>query len=338
MGKKKKIAVFIICFLVICSVTAGISLYVINLPAQPVFEKKDNYMLSNPNADNTTKDVYNYICQCFGTYMLSAQQESTWMSSPEYEMEYIEKSTGKLPAIRGLDYMNNDYDGVNRRAIEWWNRGGLVTICWHTGLKSSGYEEAKADEPDFDRLFTEGTEEYNTLMETWDIAATHLQELQEAGVTVLWRPFHEFDGQWFWWGKGGAENFKKLWRMMYEKFTYEYGLNNLIWVLGYSHETKSGWYVGNEYCDIIGADIYDDSVNFYNWKSLTKIGAVDKPYAFHECGKVPEVSEFVDRECLWVWFMPWHTEWITGNDPEELSEIYNSSEVITLDELPDFRK
>ena len=55
-------------------------------------------------------------------------------------------------------------------------------------------------------------------------------------VPVLWRPLHEFDGAWFWWGKGGAEAFKKLWRLMYDRFTGLHKLDNLIWVLGYSHE------------------------------------------------------------------------------------------------------
>ena len=47
-----------------------------------------------------------------------------------------------------------------------------------------------------------------------DKAAEALQELKEENIPVLWRPFHEFDGAWFWWGKGGSENFKKLWIMM----------------------------------------------------------------------------------------------------------------------------
>ena len=43
-----------------------------------------------------------------------------------------------------------------------------------------------------------------------DQVAEELKKLQEANVPVLWRPFHEFDGGWFRWGKGGKDNFIKL--------------------------------------------------------------------------------------------------------------------------------
>lgn len=292
--------------------------------------------LSNPNADETTKKVYEYICDNFCKGMLSCQQESTWMGSPDYEMDIILEETGKVPAMRGLDYMNNDFKGVNERAIKWWNEGGLVTICWHTGVKSSGYNESLGDNPDFDKMLTEGTEEYNTLMESWDLAAKALTELRDAGVPVLWRPFHEFDGAWFWWGKGGAENFKKLWQMMYDKFTNEYELNNLIWVLGYSGEVKSGWYPGDEYCDIIGSDTYDNSTHKKAWVKLLDVSETGKPIAFHECGNVPLPSKFESDGCIWSWFMIWHTDFISNHNPDTLNEVYNSELVITRDELPEF--
>ncbi len=292
--------------------------------------------LSNPNADEITKEVYNYICENFGTYIISCQQESTWMGTPDYEMNHIEEITGKLPAMRGLDYMNGDFDGVNRRAIEWWEKGGLVTICWHTGINGKGYQESLNDTPDFDKLLTEGTAEYNKMMKNWDKAAKALQELRDKGIPVLWRPFHEFDGQWFWWGKGGSQNFIKLWQMMYDRFTNDFGLTNLIWVLGYSGEVKSGWYVGDDYCDIIGSDTYDNSTNIKAWKRLEKVTDGGKPIAFHECGNLPKIEKFESDGCIWSWFMVWHTDYIKGNDPENLKNVYNSELVITLDELPDF--
>lgn len=302
----------------------------------PAAEKPSANKLSNPNADAVTAKVYNYVCETFGKQIMTCQQESTWMGSPDYEMDYILETTGKLPAIRGLDYMNNDFKGVNERAISWWKKGGLVSICWHTGVNGSGYQESLNDNPNFDKLLTEGTPEYNAMMKSWDEAATALAELRDAGVPVLWRPFHEFDGKWFWWGKGGSENFIKLWRLMYDKFTNEYGLTNLIWVLGYSGEVRNGWYVGDEYCDIIGSDTYDNSTNAKAWKRLKALNT-DKPMAFHECGNVPAVDKFINDGCIWSWFMIWHTDHIKNNNADNLKKVYNDSMVITLDELPDFR-
>ncbi len=291
------------------------------------------YQLSNPNADANAKKLYDYINDMYGTYMITGQQESTWMGSPDYEMDYIFENTGKYPAMRGLDFMNNDFDGVVQRSIEWHEKGGIVTICWHTGVNGSGYQESKDDNPDFDKLLTEGTDEYNAMMASWDRAAVALQELRDAGVPVLWRPFHEFDGQWFWWGKGGAEDFIKLWQMMYDRYTNDFGLTNLIWVLGYSGEVKDNWYPGNEYCDIIGSDTYDNSTHLRAWNKLSAL-ETGKPMAFHECGKVPRMPMFQKDGAMWSWFMVWHTDHITGNSVKVLNNVYNDEMAITLDEIP----
>lgn len=281
-----------------------------------------------------TTAVFNYIRDNFGKHILSAQQESTWMGSTDYEMDYLLEVTGKLPAMRGLDFMNNDFDGVAERAIAWDKKGGLVTICWHTGVEISGYKESKKEHPDFEKLLTPGTEEYKTLMNSWDKAAKTLACLRDENVPVIWRPFHEFDGKWFWWGKGGGENFIKLWRLMYDKFTNEYNLDNLIWVLGYSEKISEGWYPGDDYVDIVGSDNYDQSTNKEAWNKLTKITA--KPMAFHECGMVPSAERFEKDGTIWSWFMIWHTSWLTNNKSKNLKEVFNSNLVITLDELPKF--
>lgn len=300
---------------------------------EKTIEYTAKHPLSNPDADVSAQKVYDYLCDSFGTYMLSCQQESTWMTSPDYEMEIIEESTGKLPAMRGLDFMNNDFNGVVQRSKEWHEKGGLVTICWHTGVSGSGYQESLDDDPDFEKLLTEGTDEYNEMMKSWDNAAKALQELRDADIPILWRPFHEFDGQWFWWGKGGSENFVKLWQLMYDKFTNEYELNNLIWVLGYSGEVKDGWYPGDDYCDIIGSDTYDNSTNKKAWDKLDAMGT-GKPMVFHECGNVPSVDKFESDGDLWSWFMIWHTDFVVNQNKDNLSAVYNSEKVITLDELP----
>src|ERR1017187_1829845 len=100
--------------------------------------------LCNPEASPEAKEVYRYIASIYGKAILAGQQESTWVNrNPDDEMDYIKKVSGKLPAIRGLDYMA--YNGVTERAIAWWQKGGIPTICWHWGAptKGSGYEASK---------------------------------------------------------------------------------------------------------------------------------------------------------------------------------------------------
>ncbi len=297
--------------------------------------------LSFLSSDEQTKKIYEYLCSVEGTGCLSGQQESTWMDSPEYEMDYIFNASGKYPAIRGLDYMNDDFEGVNERAVDWWNKGGLVTICWHCGSDFSGaWKESQETEiKDWDKALTEGTDEYNALIKGMDKAADALNELKEKGVTVIWRPFHEADGGWFWWGKGGSENFVKLWRIMYNHYTKERNLNNLIWVQGFSHngEKINKWYVGDGFCDIVGADSYDGGGQNELYKTVKNVHAKNKPICYHECGENPTAEQL--KETKWLWFMTWHTEYLTDNNSEkEIKDLYTSDYVITLDELPIFNE
>lgn len=295
--------------------------------------------LSNPNASGQAQKLYDYICGTYGNAILSGQQESTWMGSEQYEFDYIFGKTGKYPAIRGLDYMNDDFDGVNRRAAEWHKRGGIVTICWHCGCDFSGsWDECmKTEIRDWDAALTEGTPEYDVLVAGMDKAAEALSKLRDQGIPVLWRPFHELDGGWFWWSKGGAENFKKLWTLMYDRYTNHWELDNLIWVFGLSHEARRGgeWYPGEEYVDVAGADSYSDGANASLYRVVKRFVGDEMPICFHECGRIPTVEQLRGEEAGWVWFMTWHTEHITGhNDVNDLKAIYNDEYVITLDELP----
>lgn len=300
--------------------------------------------LSNEDAIESTVVVYDYLKEIYGTACLTGQMESTWMGTPDYEMDYIEKNTGKLPAIRGLDFMNNDFDGVTERAQEWWEMGGIPTICWHTGADfASGYEESKADNINWDEAFVSGSDTYNALLQGMDRAVPYLQQLEDAGVPVLWRPFHELDGGWFWWSKGGSDNFVKLWQMMYSRYTDYWELDNLIWVYGYSKNGRNmeDWYPGDSYVDLVGADSYTDGPNTKLYEKCVGIAPEGMPIVFHECGTIPMEEELVSTETNWLFFMTWHTTWLTdtveGNTLEDLNAIYNSEHFITLDELPEFK-
>ena len=302
-----------------------------------------NGELANENAIENAKTVYEYLKKMYETACLTGQMESTWMSSPDYEMNYVKEVTGKLPAIRGLDFMNNDFAGVVKRAKEWWEQGGIPTICWHTGATfASGYDESKEDNINWEEAFVPGSETYNALLAAMDRAVPYLQQLEDAGVPILWRPFHELDGGWFWWSKGGAENFVKLWQLMYSRYTDFWGLDNLIWVFGYSGNggDMAAWYPGDSYVDLVGADSYTPGANHNLFVEVEALAPEGMPIVYHECGNIPTEAQLKENGTKWSFFMTWHTDWITDesyNKKETLKEIYNSEYFITLDELP-FKK
>jgi hypothetical protein len=112
--------------------------------------------------------VYEYICSVYKKNILTGQQESIWMSTPDYELDYIFEVTGRLSAIRGMDFHYDDFDGVVERAKDWWERGGIPTICWHCGSDFSGnWWDSLQTELDWDNALTPGTPEYDALIAGW---------------------------------------------------------------------------------------------------------------------------------------------------------------------------
>lgn len=296
-------------------------------------------ILTDLSATVRTKHLYDFLLSLKGKGILSGQQECPCDKTHGDELAHIKECSGHLPAILGLDYIEHDYEGVNKRAREWFDRGGIVSICWHWGIPPYGVGYPSSQESvDMVELLTPGTPLYEGLLSNLDVVANALKELQDADIPVLFRPLHEFDGAWFWWGKGGSENFKKLWVMMYDRYTNYWGLDNLIWVLGYSGNGNgyADWYPGDAYVDIAGADSYNDGSNAALYNKVKDVVGEERPICFHECGRIPTVDQLTTTNAGWVWFMTWHTEHITDhNDTDTLNEIYNDDYVITLDELPD---
>ena len=65
---------------------------------------------------------------------------------------------------------------------------------------------------------------------------------------------------------------------------------------------------------------------------MKKVTKEPKPLCLHECGQNPTAEDF--RKAPWSYFMTWHTEYLTDrNTDEALNALYNSDDVITLDEL-----
>lgn len=295
------------------------------------------YQLSDPHASERAQALYRFLISLKGRGILSGQQETPRDQTHGEELAYIERVSGRLPAILGLDYIENDFSGVNTRARAWERRGGIVSICWHWGIPpyGVGYPSSK-ESVDMAELLTEGTPLYQGMLDNIDAVAKALMELDRANIPVIWRPLHEFDGAWFWWGKGGPEAFCKLWRLMYDRFTKHHGLHNLIWVLGYA-KVEEGWYPGDEYVDIIGADEYTEGIHEALYKKLLTVTDKSMPICLHENGPIPNPRELVEKKVDWCWFLTWHTTHIHDqNTPEYIQEIYHDPYVVTLQNMGEF--
>jgi len=292
--------------------------------------------LSNLHPSKEAKAVYNFLMDMKGKKILSGQQDSPWGID---EFEYLRENTGKQPAIKGMDFIHErDNAGEVQKAIDWWKAGGIPTIMWHWGAPSigEGYEPSKKP-IDIDNCFVEGTPENIAFWAELKAKGDWLQQLKEANIPIIWRPFHELNGHWFWWGKQGPEKFKKLWITMYNYYVNERGLNNLIWTLCYMDNPDQDWYPGDQYVDIAGADTYakDDNPQLKMYNKVKTISNNQFPIAFHECGILPDPDKCLNEGAMWSWWMEWHTGHLTKLDKTSLKMVYGHELIITLDEMPD---
>lgn len=294
--------------------------------------------LSNPRASRRARELYSYLCGLRGRQTLTGQMESTWDGGPRSELDYIHRCSGKWPALLGLDYIDpSDNDNVNDRASRWYlEERGVVTICWHWGAPDvgPGYENAK-HAFDVDAALTPGTSQNVAMMRDMDSIADKLAVLQARGVPVLWRPFHEFSGTWFWWGQHGPQKFQALWRLMYDHFTHVRRLDNLIWVLGYSHDPDGAYDPGRAWYDVAGADTYVDDHGPLKdlYDRVIAIAAPGVPITLHENGPIPDPVLVQRSGADWCYFMTWHTNYIKDpaiNLPAVIRAAYNSPRYATL--------
>jgi mannan endo-1,4-beta-mannosidase len=159
-------------------------------------------------------------------------------------------------------------------------------------------------------------------------------------VPVLWRPLHEAEGGWFWWGAKGPEPFKKLWRLMHDRMTNKHQLHNLIWV--YSSGTDPKWYPGDDVVDIVGIDQYPSDVSDplgTVWETLIKQYDGRKMLALTEFGGVPDVERMRRFGVRWSYFTSWQGDLGPKRHPlPQLRRLYSYPGVVTLKELPIVRR
>ncbi|MDD3275657.1 MAG: glycosyl hydrolase [Kiritimatiellales bacterium] len=303
----------------------------------------------NPNASPEAKQLYSTLRSSFGHQTLAGQHESdVWHPS---RLAHIAKAAqGAQPAILGMDllrysgsYAPEKPDGVIEAALDWsLNRHGIVTLSWHWFSPLGGadpvWSSFSTDKTTFDPnlVLDKKTPEYAAFIRDLDLIAIQLQRLRDAHVPVLWRPLHEAQGGWFWWGSRGPETTKKLYRIMFDRFTRVHKLNNLIWVWTSMDRPDSlDWYPGNDVVDVIAADLYakdpvrgDLAAAFDRLRELYK---GRKLLTLGECDYLP----VIDERAPWLWFLVWD-DCITRpalNPDNLINETYSDPRVITLNRL-----
>lgn len=342
----------------------------------PVIETVENTDMDEASTSNTTEGpifdgrTKDSILDCLDALIAKEQlvvgqqcgdaPDSTWWYYNTYVDQLADK-TGRHVGLIGADF--GWFEGDNypvQTLIDHWREGGLVTVSWHAD--NPFVDEVDVywdtvngkDKIDLKALLrdAEKTAAWTSYRTELDKVAGALQKLQDAGVTVIWRPFHEMNGDFFWWGTNAhgnqqtnEEDYKALWVDLYKVLRWDYGLNNLIWT--YSVVPSETWYAsvtayypGSDYVDLVGMDYYGNEPDFPHYDELKALG---KPIVMSESG--PREAAYGNWDMMeWAnmlkgkaaYFLQWHS-WngakVAIKDNKNSMEMMNSGVVITRDEL-----
>jgi mannan endo-1,4-beta-mannosidase len=328
----------------------------------PIYGQNVKHPPVSPDASCEATALLDFLYEISGKYTLTGQHSypNTKGTNYKFAAEYI----GKTPVIYSTDMgfaKDGDTDSylarpdIVKKAIELYRLGVITTFCWHavppTTVEPVTFRPVVSSRPDslisvqgqllddqFKDLLTPGTILYQNWCTQVDSVAFYLKKLQEAQIPVLWRPYHEMNGSWFWWGgRIGEYSTVRLYKQLFDRLVNFHKLNNLIWVWNIDRPHKeamkfTNYFPGNEYVDIVSIDIYgnDFKKNYYDSLVILSNG---KPMAFGEVGNPPS-PELLKTQPNWCYYATWAG--MVRNTPRvKYDEILNDSRFLSMED-PDY--
>ncbi|MGC9344701.1 MAG: glycoside hydrolase family 26 protein [Bacteroidales bacterium] len=216
--------------------------------------------------------------------------------------------TGKFPAVFGWDIgeigSERNIDSVSfERMADWmirvFEKGGINTISWHLDNPVTGGSSWDTTRAVY--AIIPGGEKHEFYKEQLDHFAVFVKELKTddgIAVPIVFRPFHELNGSWFWWGRDNCsiEEYISLFRFTVEYLRDEKGLNNILYSYSTDRFSKEDEYLerfpGEIYVDILGYDDYWSFVSedkipeaLNSLRILSNMAyRMNKPFALTEMG------------------------------------------------------
>jgi mannan endo-1,4-beta-mannosidase len=161
---------------------------------------------------STKAAVVQYLQSITGTGIVSGQHNKEPASAPGQYTQQVKDITGQYPGLWGGDLFFTAPDAANRQLVvdqakrEWAN-GSLVTLAWHacspTGPNTCDFEggvKTSISDEQYLQIVTGGTALNATWRQRMAEVVPYLRQLKDDGVPVLFRPFHEMNETWNWWG------------------------------------------------------------------------------------------------------------------------------------------
>jgi len=303
----------------------------------------------NPHATPEARALLAYLQSISGKATIAGQHNYPNVGARWTDMAY--DLTAKYPGLFGGDFGfsgGDDKDSALARPAmieevkRQYRNGAVVTLTWHEvrpiddePVTFHDSVQGHLTDAQWKELLTPGSPLNTRWCAQVDVVAGYLKQLRDAHVPVLFRPYHEINGNWFWWGgRPGKDGSAALYRQIYDRFVNVHHLDNLLWVWnanapGGNAGPIEPYYPGAQFLDLATMDIYGEFKQEYYDGIIALAGG--KPIALAEVGKLPSM-EVLDKQPRWSYFMCW-SEFIQEHNPLELvNAVYHAPQVLTRDD------
>lgn len=235
--------------------------------------------VSDPNATIETKNLYQNLEKIAQNgYLVGHQDALAYGVKWKYvnNQSDVKSVAGDYPGLYGWELghlelgnkINLDsvpFEDMRRFIREGYERGGAITISWHGVNPINGKSAWDTTRNTISKILPDGAY-HHTFVKQLDKVADFLKSLNGANgkaIPILFRPFHECSGNWFWWGVtgGNAQEYKALFRFSIDYLRIKKNLNNLLVVYNTGTEFTNEEeflerYPGDDYVDILSFDTY----------------------------------------------------------------------------------
>ena len=229
----------------------------------------------------------------------------------EFLQSDVYASCSKYPAVFGMDLGGiemdwthnldrNDFDNMRAAAAAHHERGGVITFSWHPRNPLTGGDSWDVSSDQVVASILPGGERHEYFRGWLKKAADFMESIKTADgrpVPLVFRPWHEHTGSWFWWGQNlcSTDQYKALWQMTYDYMTVERGMTNLVWAYSpgagaLTPELYLERYPGDDIVDMLGFDCYQYGTNERYMKEMKEALEVTAAIA-QERGKLMAVTE-----------------------------------------------
>ena len=298
------------------------------------------FKLIDANSTKETKALAKNLKKLSEKHILFGHQHATEYGHGWYGDENrsdVRSVTGSHPAVIGVDFsglsgrpdaeIQKTKKDLQKTITDTYNRGGVITISWHFNNPVSAtnfYWNDSTASPAVKYIIPGGThhEKYKTILKTIADVANIAKGKDGRLVPMIFRPYHEFDGDWFWWGRAHCtiDEFKTLWRFTVSYLRDSLHVHNFIYAFSpdnrfLTEEQYLERYPGDEWVDMVGVDNYGDwgRDGKYNLDAGIKKLKIVSDYA----GKAGKLAAFTETGLESIPNTTWWTETLLNSLKKE---------------------